>query len=190
MHRLIVIAVLIFWAILFGGFAHLSLSGSLSSSPHATSELQLFAASAGQFQIMAVLLMVVAALFGWAVLALIVSDDVKAFREVEAYSYAAAIFMMSACSILALANLGLMVTLPSVLVAALAVSAAGSQHLSVMRKAEIDTDLGRTFARRMALGAAHNSMLTRVSGRPLVDVKPHGTNISIFPIKPTTGGTL
>jgi hypothetical protein len=189
MHRLIAIAILLFWAVMFGGLAHVSLSGLLNGAPEGAADLQLLFSIKGGLQIMPVLLMVVAALFGWAVLALLVSD-IDAFREIEAYSYAGAIFMMCACAVLAFATLGLITTLPAFLTAALATSAAASRQLILLDTSEIIVDDSREIARHMALGAAHNSLLSRVSGRPLPGQSISRSNITLFPTKPTDGGNI
>ena len=194
MHRLIVVAVLLFWAILFGGLAHLSMSALLDSQPVISSELQLLVSSTGSIQIMPVLLMIIVALFGWAILALIVSDHCV-FREIEAHSYAAAIFMMSACTILAFAKFGAVTSLPAILTAALVTSVAASRHLIVTNAPLVKLDEGREIARSMALGAAHNSLLSRVSGRQLPGYTPASPrlsrhNVTTFPVKPTNGGNI
>jgi hypothetical protein len=189
MHRLIAIAILLFWAVMFGGLAHLSLSGLLNGTPKSATELQLLMSSTGGLQIMPVLLMVVASLFGWAILALMVSDH-EAFREVEAYSFAAAIFVMCACAVLAFANLGATATIPAILSAALVTCAAASRFLQIANQTEAAVDHGREIARRMALGAAHNSLLSRVSGRPLPGQTSLRHNVMPFPSKPTNGGNI
>ncbi len=190
MHRLIAIALLTFWTLFFASLAHLSLMGMLNHSVQSASELQLLMTAAGQFQIMPVVLMVVSALFIWAVLALLVTDDIIGFREIETYAYGSAIFTMSACSLLAVANFNIIMSLPAIVVAALAACAVASQHLSIAIEPEIEMDQGRTFARQMALGAAHNSLLVRVSRRPLPGQKPSTQNVSLFPIKPSNGSQL
>jgi hypothetical protein len=161
----------------------------LNGTPKSATELQLLMSSTGGLQIMPVLLMIVASLFGWAILALMVSDH-DAFREIEAYSFAAGIFLMCACSVLAFANLGVATTVPAVLSAALVTCAAASRFLETSSQSEAIKDEGREIARRMALGAAHNSLLSRVSGRPLPGQSSLRHNIMPFPTKPTTGGNM
>jgi signal transduction histidine kinase len=189
MHRLIAIVMLMFWAIMFGGLAHLSLTGLLNGTTNHASDLQLLVASAGSIKIMPVLLMVVASLFGWAILALLVSDH-AAFREVEAYSFAAAIFLMCACAVLAFANLGAASTIPALLTAALVTCVSASRHLQIADETKASADHGRDIARRMALGAAHNSLLSRVSGRPLPGQISLHHNVMPFPGKPINGGNI
>ena len=54
------------------------------------------------------------------------------------------------------------------LLGALAVSFAATRQLNLAENPETDEgDVSRTVARRMALGAAHNSLLSRVSLRPI-----------------------
>ena len=188
MHRLIAIAVLSFWAISLGGLAHLSLTGMLFKSPQGASEFQLLLSSTGQFQFMPVLLMIVVALFAWAIISLIVSNDETAFREVETHAYAGAIFLMGACSILAVVKFSIFALSPAILISALIVCVAASQRLSIVDAPEPEIDVGRQSARQMALGAAHNSLLTRISRRPLPGQQQIAKNISLFPIQPTNGG--
>ena len=186
MHRLIAIAVLLFWAVIFGGLAHLSLSGLLNGTPEGASEFQLLMSFSGGLQIMPVLLMVVAAMFGWAILALLVSDN-EAFREVEVYSFASAIFLMCACAALAFTKQDALMLTPAVLTAALATCAAASRYLQTAQKSETVVDHGREIARRMALGAAHNSLLSRVSGRQTSGQTYARNNVTAFPAKPLSG---
>jgi hypothetical protein len=188
MHRLIAGSVLLFWGVMFGGLAHLSLSGMLNGAAANAVDFQLIFAKTGVLQFMPVLLMVVAALFGWALLALSVSDH-DAFREIEANAYAAAIFMMGACAILAFVNFGLAASIPAVLVASLATSAAASRFLTVDVTTELSRDQSQEKARRMALGAAHNSLLSRVSGRPIPNQNSLRDNVTAFPTKPNNGGS-
>ena len=187
MHRLIAISVLAFWAVMFGGLAHLSLASNLNGALANTSELQLLVSTAKPFQIMPVLLIVIAVLFAWAILALAVSDH-HSFREVENHSYAAAIFMMSACAFLAFVKLGIAATTPAIMVAALITSVAASRLLQTEADDEPQIEYGRQFARRMAMGAAHNSLLSRVSGRPLPGHPAHRNNVTQFPTNPANGG--
>ena len=187
MHRLIAISVLTFWAVMFGGLAHLSLAGNLYGTAGSASELQLLFSTLCSFQIMFVVLIIIAVMFAWAILALTVSDH-TAFREVESYAYSGAIFMMSACAILAFVNLGTASTTPGILVAALVTSVAASRQLGVAAEQEPQIDYGREIARRMALGAAHNSLLSRVSGRPLPGGSIRRNNVTPFPSNPATGG--
>ena len=192
MHRLIAFAVLLFWATLFGGIAHMSLSGMLNGDAADSYSLQLLAASVAGFNVTPIMLLLIVALFGWAILALLASDH-QSFREIEAYSYAAAIFMMSACSVLGFVKLGIVASLPAILTAALVTSVAASHHLIVAEKPLVKTSNGRTIARQMALGAAHNSLLSRVSGRPLPGHIRHNSarqNVTAFPVKPTNGGII
>jgi hypothetical protein len=175
-----------FWGVMFGGLAHLGLAAMLSKSVVNPSELQLLISTAGSFQMMPVLLIVVAVLFAWAILALTVSDH-DAFREVEAHSYAAAIFMMCACAILAFVNVGTVATTPTIIVAALVTSAAASRHLMLKSEDEPHADHGRELARRMALGAAHNSLLSRVSGRAIPGQTINFDNVTAFPKRPNNG---
>ena len=186
MHRLIACSVMLFWAVMFGGLAHLALSGILHIAPANAVEFQLLFSKTSGLQVMPVLLMVVSALFGWALLALAISDF-RAFREVEAHSYAAAIFVLSACAVLAFVKLGLAATVPAILAAALATTAAASHNLSIEHRAEAEPDHGRQIARRMALGAAHNSLLSRVSGRPVSSRTIARNNVTPFPTKPLNG---
>ncbi len=187
MHRLITIPILLFWAVTFGGLAHISLNGILNGAPAGADDFKLLFTKNGGLQIIPVLMMVVTALFAWAILALMISDQ-DAFREIEAYSYAAAIFMMSACAGLAFANLGIITSLPAILTAALATSVAASRQLVVSKQPGAIPDKSREIARRMAVGAAHNSLLSRVSGRPIHSKISMPSNVTHFPVKPFNGG--
>ena len=187
MHRSIASSVLLFWAVMFAGLAHLSLAGILNVPIPNPVEFQLLFLKTSGLQVMPVLLMVISAFFGWALLALVMSDQI-AFREIEAYAYAMAVFMMCACAILAFLNAGIALTTPTVLVAGLVTSAAASRHLALEAKQYPDVDYGRDVARRMALAAAHNSLLSRVSGRPSNRVPLARNNVMLFPTKPTNGG--
>jgi hypothetical protein len=186
MHRLIGIAILLFWAVMFGGLAHVSLNGLLNGAPAGAADFQLLFTKGGGLQVMPVLMMVIAALFVWAGLALVVSDQ-DSFREIETYSYAAAIFMMCACAVLAFTNLGLISSLPAFLTAALATSIAASRQLAVTKQTTVLPDTSREIARRMAAGAAHNSLLSRVSGRPISGQVSLQSNVTNFPVKPFNG---
>ncbi len=179
MHRLIVATLLLFWAVMFGGFAHLALYSLLHGAPENISEFQLFLTGAGQFQFMPVLMMVVSALFGWAILALLVSDD-AAFREVEAYSYAAGIFMMCTCTVLEFASFGISTPTPALLTAALATCMTASSFLKTKCPTEpMPDDDNQSAIRLMALGAVHNSLLSRIGGRPF-----NSFDIKEFPNSP------
>jgi hypothetical protein len=184
MHRLTTATILLFWAVMFGGLAHLALYGLLHGAPENASEFQLLLTHAGMFQFIPVLMMVVAALFGWAILALLFSDD-AAFREVEAYSYAAGIFMMCGCTVLAFAISGIATPMPALLTAALATCITASSLLNTKSPKETAFDDGRQAARLMALDAVHNALLSRIGGRPL-----NHANISKFPNPPVKGSNL
>jgi hypothetical protein len=190
MHRLIAFAILLFWAVMFGGLAHVSLNGILNGAPAGAVDFQLLFTETGGLQMMPVLMMIVAALFGWALLALMVSDH-DVFREIETYSYAAAIFMMSACAVLAFATLGLITSLPAFLTAALATSIVASRQLMIAGQPEaIPADTSREIARRMAASAAHNSLLSSLGGRPIYNQISSRNNVTHFPVKPGNGDKL
>ena len=194
MHRLIAVAVLLFWAVLFGCIAHISLAGALNASSAQSYDLLLLATTIGGVNLTPIMLMLIVALFGWAILALLASDY-DSFREIEAYSYAAAIFMMTACMVLGFAKSGVVASLPAILTAALATCVTASHQLILEKKPSTSEFGGRTIARQMALGAVHNSLLSHISGRPLpgeniVRSNILRQNIMAFPLKPNNGGTL
>jgi hypothetical protein len=60
--------------------------------------------------------------------------------------------------------------------------------LRIEASAEPEGNQGRDLARRMALGAAHNSLLSRVSGRPISGQTLPRNNVTAFPTKPVNGG--
>jgi cytochrome bd-type quinol oxidase subunit 2 len=159
MHRTLAISILLFWGAVFGGFAHSVLSGNHEFGGTIADTI-----SAMPFtQLSATMMLIVAVLFGWAVLAL-VTDDVHGFREVERSAYAAAIVALVIVMVAAIAKPSAMPGTASILVASLAVSAAASWRLEIEHQ-EHDVDVSKVAARHMALGAAHNSLLSRVSGR-------------------------
>lgn len=183
MHRLIAISILLFWAILFVAFAHVSLSSHLQGDTASGVDLQLLLTGTSQYPFLPVIMLVVAAVFGWAILALIASDE-DHFREIEAYAYAAAIIAMSVATLLALVEFGFLVFTPAVLMAALCASIASSRFMDLQRATINRSVLSRDSARLMAMGAAHNSMLSRVSGRHFTRSAPSSAQVSLFALKP------
>jgi hypothetical protein len=162
MHRMLAISLLLFWGVVFGGLAHVTLSGMQEASPVAIAFALHHLPLA---QLSASMMMLVAVLFGWAVLAL-VTDELQGFREVETVAYAAGIVALSVIVVATLARPAEVPGAASIFAASLAVSAASSWTMNLERKPETGvSDVSRAAARRMAIGAAHNSMLARVSGR-------------------------
>ncbi|MGL4404450.1 MAG: hypothetical protein ACRCT6_01705 [Notoacmeibacter sp.] len=180
MHRFIAISILLFWAVVFGGLAHVSLVGLLQLDSSNAADLDFLLSASGGNQLVPVMMMLVSALFGWSILALVATDHAS-FREVEEYAYATGIIVMTACSLLGLIELGLLSTVPVILTAALAASIAASKSLIAGEIVDDVDDQSKSAARYMALGAAHNSLLSRVSGRGLQRPAPLNAKIPQFP---------
>jgi hypothetical protein len=162
MHRKLAISLLMFWLVAFGGLAYVAVSG-LGVTP--VKALAYTFDGMPFDQLSASMMMIVAALFGWAVLAL-VTDEVTCFREVEATAYAAGLVALSVILVASLAKPADFPGAATVMAATLAVSAASSWAFDLERKPQpAASDMSRHAARRMAIVAAHNSMLSRVSGR-------------------------
>lgn len=186
MHRLNAIVILLFWAIMFGGLAHVSLAGFLTGAEGNGTDLQLLLSSAAGYQLMPVMMMIVAALFGWAILAL-VTTDFQSFREVETYAYATAIIVMCACTLLAFAKFGTVTSLPAIFTSALCVCLVASKQLMPDEAPTYAKNKSRALARQMALSAAHNSLLSRLSGR--AENGTFAAKVTQFPLKSRTDST-
>jgi cytochrome bd-type quinol oxidase subunit 2 len=159
MHRALAISLLLFWGAVFGGLAHSILRSNAVFGGTLADVIIALPFS----QLSATMMLIVAVLFGWAILAL-VTDDTAGYREVEKTAYAAAVVALAVVMVAAIAKPSTMPGSASVLVASLAVSAAASWRFELERNVD-GGDVSKIAARRMALGAAHNSLLSRVSGR-------------------------
>jgi hypothetical protein len=165
MSRLVSISVLMFWAVLFAGLAHLSMGQPvISGQMPAEFQFNALLAALNAHQLMAVMVMIVAALFFWAAMS-VAFGDAEDFRIVEATAYAAGVAAMAVALVSGFLWLAAVLVAPAALTAALAASAAASHWLPVGAAAR-QGDLSLSVARRMAISAAHNSMLSRIGGRP------------------------
>lgn len=165
MSRSIAISIMVFWTGLFAGLAHLAARGL--SDAGSVQDTLFFGVldSLNNHHLLIVLLLVVAVLFAWAAMSAAMGDEGD-FRLVGSHAYAAAIFAMLVAQLAGMAADRMLLAIPAVLAASLAASAAACHWLPA-RAAQVEQDdVSRSLARRMALGAAHNSMLGRISGRP------------------------
>ena len=158
--------VLAFWATVFAGLAYLTFkvpAMPLSGTPG--SEFSTLLATANSYALMSVMLLMVAVLFAWAALSGFGQDE-AGVREVETYAYAGGILAMGVCVVIGFHALAALRVVPTVLTAMLATSAAASRFLPLDERGREEADeISRHAARMMALGAAHTTMLARVSGR-------------------------
>jgi hypothetical protein len=165
MPRFVSVSVLLFWAAAFGALAHMALAvppGMVSG----TSEGRVIAwlAAQGGGQLMAVMCLLVASLFLWAGMS-VAFGDADDFRAVEGHAYAGGILAMLVAIVAGAVSLAILLVAPTVITASLAASAAASHVLPVGRDEPVVEDVSRSVARRMALSAAHNSMLSRLGGK-------------------------
>jgi uncharacterized membrane protein YcfT len=164
MSRSISICVLLFWSALFAGMAYLGLGQprfGADSLLHADQDALL--AVLNQHQLMIVMVLLVATLFFWAAMSVAFGEAIE-FRNVESTAYCGAIVAVTVALIAGFAKLSPTLGVPAMLVASLAASAAASHWLPVTETAA-NTGLSQSLARRMAISAAHNSMLSRIGGR-------------------------
>jgi predicted neutral ceramidase superfamily lipid hydrolase len=165
MSRLVSISVLMFWSVLFGGLAHISMGQPMIAGPMpAEFQFNALLAALNAHQLMAVMVMIVAALFFWAAIS-VAFGDAEDFRIVETTAYVAGVAAMIVALVSGFVWLAAVLIAPTALTAALAASAAASHWLPVTSDAN-RRDMSISVARRMAISAAHNSMLSRIGGRP------------------------
>lgn len=165
MSRLVPVSVLMFWSALFAGLAHLSMTVPvLTGALPVEFQFNALLAALNTHQLMAVMMMIVAALFLWAAMS-VAFGGVEDFRLVEALAYAGGVLAMAVALISGFVWLAVVLIVPTVLTAALAASAAASRWMPVGAERG-PADISAVVARRMAISAAHNSMLSRIGGRP------------------------
>jgi hypothetical protein len=165
MSRLVPVSVLLFWAALFAGLAHASMTAPLLDiTLPAEFQFNALLTALNAHQLMAVMMMIVAALFLWAAMSVAFggADD---FRQVETLAYSGGVVAMLVALVSGFVWLAVVLIVPTALTAALAASAAASHWLPVGAERQ-QRDISASVARRMAISAAHNSMLSRLGGRP------------------------
>ncbi|MCU0830313.1 MAG: hypothetical protein MUC58_02140 [Rhizobiaceae bacterium] len=165
MPRVVSVSVLLFWVAAFGALAHMALvvpGGAIGTS--AEGRFLAWLAMQGGSQLVTVLCVLVASLFLWAALS-VAFGDAEEFRAVEGHAYAGGILAMAVAVIGGALTLAMLLVVPTIITASLAASAAASHVLPVGRDPLDGWDISRATARRMAMSAAHNSMLSRLAGR-------------------------
>jgi hypothetical protein len=172
MHRLLGLFVSGYWTAIFGLFAFAAAGGAPAAIPTATLARSVGTVTmfAGGTMTVAVVLVfaLTASLFLWMFVSILMETEVDGQADEVgriAFSVAVAVMMAISLASAALPASGAFAS-SSTLLLTLLVSYLATQADRPQPLAEADEDESGAAARLMAVGAAHNSLLGRISGRP------------------------